>query len=248
MIGHDQRHAAIAMDAPAQARDRRVGAEQQRRRALAQRDDELRREQLDLALEIGPAGLGFARLRRAVVRAAGTSARWRCRRCAPRAMPSAASMLSSRRPACPTNGSPRASSSAPGASPTNSQSASQSPTPGTVLLRVRTARTRCTRRCRRRTSSQSSVAMRARRASGSSAPRRRSRRQPRATARRGDRGAPAIALRASGAGRARSRQRGARPSSRRMSSRVAMAAHGAASERAAHHERVLARPSAPPRG
>ena len=32
-------------------------------------------------------------------------------------MPMLASMLSSRRPACPTNGSPRASSSAPGASP-----------------------------------------------------------------------------------------------------------------------------------
>src|ERR1700687_1548077 len=46
-------------------------------------------------------------------------------------------MLSRRRPACPTKGSPFASSSAPGASPTNSQSARWSPTPGTALFRVR---------------------------------------------------------------------------------------------------------------
>ena len=45
-------------------------------------------------------------------------------------------MLSSRRPAWPTKGSPCASSSAPGASPTNSHRAWGSPTPGTVLRRV----------------------------------------------------------------------------------------------------------------
>src|SRR4029453_4049013 len=46
-------------------------------------------------------------------------------------------MLSRSLPACPTNGSPFASSSAPGPSPTNSQSASGSPTPGTLFLRPR---------------------------------------------------------------------------------------------------------------
>ena len=46
-------------------------------------------------------------------------------------------MASSSLPAWPTNGSPVASSSAPGASPTISQSARRSPTPGTVWVRVR---------------------------------------------------------------------------------------------------------------
>src|SRR5436305_820635 len=55
----------------------------------------------------------------------------------PRARPSADSMLSRSRPACPTNGSPLASSSAPGASPTRSHCACVSPTPGTEFLRIR---------------------------------------------------------------------------------------------------------------
>ena len=42
MVGDDQRHVAVAVDAAAQARDRRVDVEQRRRGALAQRDDELR--------------------------------------------------------------------------------------------------------------------------------------------------------------------------------------------------------------
>ena len=45
-------------------------------------------------------------------------------------------MLSSSRPASPTKGSPRTSSSTPGASPISNQSAVSSPTPNTVFFRL----------------------------------------------------------------------------------------------------------------
>ena len=48
----------------------------------------------------------------------------------------AAIILVSSSPARPTNGSPRASSSAPGASPTNTMPVRAEPTPGTAFVRV----------------------------------------------------------------------------------------------------------------
>ena len=68
VVGHDERNAAVPVNAPAQARDRRVGFEQRRCRALAQRDDQLRPDQRGLAVEIGTARLDLARLGRAIVR------------------------------------------------------------------------------------------------------------------------------------------------------------------------------------
>jgi hypothetical protein len=84
-------------------------------------------------------------------------------------MPSAASMLSRSLPACPTNGSPFASSSSPGPSPTNSHSARRSPTPGTVLLRERHSPHAVHDATSASNASQSSAAIRSRRAAGSSA-------------------------------------------------------------------------------
>ena len=141
MIRDDQRRAAVAMHAIAQARDRRVDVEQRARRALAQRDDQLRRDQLDLPIEIRAARLRPRAARACGCSAAGISARSRCRRCCrARGRAPAACCRAAARPA-PTNGSPCASSSAPGASPTNIHCASASPTPGTV---------RCARRAQRR--------------------------------------------------------------------------------------------------
>ena len=61
MIGDDQRDAFIAIDAAAQACDRRFDIEQRRRGALSQRHDDLRLDERNLAVEIRAASLGFER-------------------------------------------------------------------------------------------------------------------------------------------------------------------------------------------
>src|SRR6185437_14753732 len=67
VIRDDQRRAAVAVHAIAKARDRRVDAEQRARGAFAERDDQIRRDELDLPIEVGAAGGGLERLRRAIV-------------------------------------------------------------------------------------------------------------------------------------------------------------------------------------
>ena len=52
MVGDDRRHALIAEQLAAQARDARVGVKQQLRRGAAQCEDQLRLDQLDLPDEM----------------------------------------------------------------------------------------------------------------------------------------------------------------------------------------------------
>ena len=66
MVGDDERRAAVAMHAIAQARYRGIDAEQRARRALAERDDQRRCDELDLPVEIRPARRRFVRFGRAV--------------------------------------------------------------------------------------------------------------------------------------------------------------------------------------
>ncbi len=51
MVGDDERDVTVAVDTPAQARDRRLRLEQCRGRALAERDDQLGPDQRDLPVE-----------------------------------------------------------------------------------------------------------------------------------------------------------------------------------------------------
>src|SRR5579862_1615181 len=66
MVRDDQRRAAIAVHAVAKARDRRIDFEQRTRGASAERDDQRRRDELDLTIQIGPACRDLERLRRAI--------------------------------------------------------------------------------------------------------------------------------------------------------------------------------------
>jgi hypothetical protein len=63
MVGHDQRNILIAQGLTAQARERQIGLEQAVRGVPAERHDQLRLDQLDLANQIRFALLDFIRLR-----------------------------------------------------------------------------------------------------------------------------------------------------------------------------------------
>src|SRR5262249_34544547 len=67
VVRDDERDVAIAMDATPQARDARVPVEQRGGRAAPERDDDLRANQCDLAIEIRTTRFDLERLRRAVV-------------------------------------------------------------------------------------------------------------------------------------------------------------------------------------
>ena len=104
-------------------------------RRAAQREDHLRPDQLDLAVEIRKAGRDLVGqrlpvLRRTALHDVGDVDR------SPRELRSPRGSLSSSSPACPTNGRPVASSVAPGPSPTSTSRASGLPSPGTALVRV----------------------------------------------------------------------------------------------------------------
>src|SRR5690348_13801059 len=137
-------------------------------------------------------------------------------------------MLSSSRPACPTNGSPRASSSAPGASPTNIHSARVSPTPGTAWRRERHKPHAVQARTSAAKSDHSSVAIRTERSAASDAGARR----PGSTAasRSVDGGAASRPC-------TRKRHTGSKPSSRSISLRSTTVV---VPEAAAHHQCVFA--------
>ena len=145
MIRHDQRHAVVAVHLTAQLADRELRVEKSLRRERAERDDDLRPDQLDLPHEIRAA-------RRPPRRAVGLRLPGgRCLRTlqmntSSRRKLMAARILVSSWPAWPTNGSPRSSSFAPGASPTHMRSASGSPSPGTGFVRRRVERAARARR------------------------------------------------------------------------------------------------------
>src|SRR5262249_11044833 len=72
VVGHDQRHALVAMQAPAQARDARLGAEQRLHREAPHREYQFGLDQLELAQQVRRAlrdleGLGVAVARRAAL-------------------------------------------------------------------------------------------------------------------------------------------------------------------------------------
>ena len=67
VVGDDQRHAAVLVHPAPQAGNGRVGVEQQRGGALAECDDELRPDQLDLTFQIRPACGRLVGLGRTVV-------------------------------------------------------------------------------------------------------------------------------------------------------------------------------------
>src|SRR5207245_8378327 len=52
VIGHDERHALIAMQAPAQARDTRLGVEQRLYGEAPHREDQFRLDELELAQQM----------------------------------------------------------------------------------------------------------------------------------------------------------------------------------------------------
>src|SRR5215813_6890249 len=68
MIGYDERRAAVTVQLAAHAADAGLGRKQVGRGDLAQRDDELRPDQLDLAVQVRLATQRFAGLRIAVAR------------------------------------------------------------------------------------------------------------------------------------------------------------------------------------
>ena len=118
-------------------------------RVPAERDDQGRVEDLELALEVRRAGRDLVGLRVAVVRRPALDD---VRDEDLVALPARASRgTSSRRsPARPTNGRPSRSSWNPGPSPTNTTSVSGLPSPGTALVRVSWSRQRVqARTCRR---------------------------------------------------------------------------------------------------
>ena len=83
MIRHDQRACAAPKRCtwPRRRAERRVGAEQVLRGDAPDREHDLRLQQLDLPLQVGQAGAPLPRASGRDCPAAGTSARWRCRRC-----------------------------------------------------------------------------------------------------------------------------------------------------------------------
>ena len=134
MVGNNQWNSIELLRPATHAPNRFVTGKQILRGNAANGEYDLRLHQLDLALEIGPARCRFVGVRVTIVGrpdfkilAIKTSSRlW----------PMARSISSSNLPALPTNGSPRRSSSAPGASPMTSQSAFGLPTPKTVFVRL----------------------------------------------------------------------------------------------------------------
>src|SRR5688572_25506214 len=68
VVGDDQRDAMIAMDGPAKLADRELGVQQRLRGEGAERDDDLRADQLELLDEVRAAGDHFLRQRIAVAR------------------------------------------------------------------------------------------------------------------------------------------------------------------------------------
>src|SRR3989441_13088184 len=70
VIGHDERHALIAMQPPAQARDARLGVEQRLHGKAPHREDQFRLDELELAQQVGRALADLEGLRIAVARRA----------------------------------------------------------------------------------------------------------------------------------------------------------------------------------
>src|SRR5882762_5618611 len=68
MIGHDEGHALIAMQAPAQARNARLGVEQRLHGKAPHREDQFRPDELQLAQQMGRALGDLEGLRIAVAR------------------------------------------------------------------------------------------------------------------------------------------------------------------------------------
>ncbi len=144
VVGHDERNTAEVVRTAAHAAHRIVGTQQVLCRNLADGQDDLRLDQFDLSLEVLAAGGSLIGFRVAVIR-------WtafqdiRDEHTVP-ALPDREQHLIQQLPARPTKGSPRRSSSAPGASPIISQSACWLPTPKTVLLRLAESSQRVQRR------------------------------------------------------------------------------------------------------
>ena len=134
MIGNNQRHVAIVVHPAAQRSDARIGVEQRRQASRPRARISLGRIVRPGARENGAhcatsGGSGFEVPAHGLIR-------WRYRR--PRHASNRCLQASHRgafRPG-PTKGSPRASSSAPGAFAGHDQSACSSPTPNTVSLQV----------------------------------------------------------------------------------------------------------------
>ena len=123
VVGHDQRHALVAVHAAPQAPDRIAAAQQGLHREASHREDHARPDEFDLAHGEGsqrassagsglrfPGGRHFNVLAMKTCRCGGL--RRRASNC------SARNMLSRSWPDLPTKGSPRRSSCSPGASPT----------------------------------------------------------------------------------------------------------------------------------
>ena len=124
----------------AQLRDRHRRAHQLPRRRRAERDERVRLDQLDLALEPVQAGGGLLLRRRLVDAALAAQLELEVLDgigdvdLSSRAMPSSASARSNSWPAGPTKGRPCRSSWSPGCSPTNISGARAGPSPGTACV------------------------------------------------------------------------------------------------------------------
>ena len=132
MIGHDEGDTVEFMARTAHAPNRLVARQQVLSGDSANGEDYFRLNELDLAVQVRSAGGGLVGFGIAII--GGLHFRILAMKTSSRRCPIARSISSSSFPALPTNGSPRLSSSAPGASPTISQSAFGLPTPKTVFV------------------------------------------------------------------------------------------------------------------